>query len=252
MVQEENRFFRFLWRLDAILLALAGLLAIGLILALAIQDWIWRHPSEPVPEGHFAPVPKSAEQNYTYRLSVQADLPSFAQEQFYALQRWKGAPSSYGLAMAITVGSSPIYHYTDAVNLLAVNTTTGASHWLFEGYRRAVVDQQSIYSGGPPPTVPPPGGSRENPIALVIRTVDRDSNNDGQLDFRDRQALYFYRAGDKSASKFFESEYILSMQEVEGGNFFIVYEKGQSAIAATFRVPDFKLLSQNKLPDVPQ
>ena len=40
MVQEENRFFHFLWRLDAILLALAGLLAIGLILALAIQDWI--------------------------------------------------------------------------------------------------------------------------------------------------------------------------------------------------------------------
>jgi len=252
MSPDENRFFRFLWRFDAILLALAGLLVIGLIPALVIQDWILRHHSEPVPEGHFAPVPKSAEQSYTYRLSDQPDFTSLGQEQFYVLQRWKGAPSSYGLA-DLVVTSSPAYHFNDAVNLLAVNTTTGASHWLFEGYRRAVVDQQSIYSGGPPPLAtpvapaPPP-----KPIALVLRTVDKDTNNDGRFDYSDRQSLYYYRSGDERASKFFEAEYILSMREVEGGNFFVVYEEGQSAIAATFRVPDFKLLSQHKLPDVPR
>lgn len=248
MSPEESRFFRFLWRFNAVLLALAGLLVIGLIPVLVVQDWILRHHSEPVPEGHFAPVPKSAEQSYTYRLSDQPDFTSFGQEQFYVLQRWKGAPSSYGLADVMAT-SSPAYRYNDAFNLLAVNTTTGSSHWLFEGYRRAVVDQESIYRGGPAPVVPPPVAPA--PIALVIRTVDKDTNNDGRFDFSDRQSLYYYRIGDERASKFFEAEYILSMREVEGGNFFVVYEEGQSAIAATFRVPDFKLLSQHKLPDVP-
>ena len=251
MNSEENRFFRFLWRLDAILLALAGLLAIGMISTLVVQNWLLRQDYQPTPEGHFAPVPKSAEQSSTYRLSEQPELALLAQEQFYALQRYKGAPSSYGLA-DVTVGSASVDRFNDAVNLLAVNTITGASHWLFEGYKRAVVDQQSIYSGGPPSVILAPGGPLETPIAIVIRTVDNDTNNDGRFDLRDRQVLYYYRPGNQRASKFFEADYIISMREVAGGNFFVVYEKGQSAIAATFRSPDFKLLSQNKLPDVPQ
>jgi len=248
MNSEENRFFRFLWRLDAILLALAGLLAISVISTLVIQNWMLRHPDEPAPEGHFTPVPKAAEESNTYRLSAQPELDSLPGEQFYVLQRWNGAPSTYGLGDAV-VSSPSDFRLTNAVNLLAVNSTTGASHWLFEGYRRAVVDQQSIYSKGPPlpDTKPYP-----HPIVLVIRTVDKDTNNDGLFNLHDRQTLYFYRPGDTRASKFFEADYIISMQEVEGGNLFIVYEKGQSAIAASFRVPDFKLLSQHKLPDVPR
>ena len=248
MSLDENRFFRFLWRFNAILLALAGVLLIGVLSTLLVQAWITRHAYQPVPEGRFAPVPKAAEQNYTFRLSDQSNFGSLAEEQLYALQRYKGAPSSYGLADE-TVGSSSSDRFTDSVNLLAVNIITGASHWLFEGYRRAVVDQQSIYSGGPAPVAPAP---LAKPIALVIRTVDKDTNNDGRFDFHDRQSLYYYRSGDERAAKFFEAEYILSTRQVEGGNFFVVYEEGQSAIAATFRVPDFKLLSQHKLPDVPR
>jgi hypothetical protein len=251
MVQEESKFFRFLWRVDAILLALAGVLLIGVLSTLLVEAWTMRHSYQPVPEGHFAPVPKTAEQSYTYRLSEQPEFALLAQEQFYALQRYKGAPSSYGLA-DVTAGSSSVDRFNDAVNLLAVNTITGASHWLFEGYKRAVVDQQSIYGGGPPRVVPAPGEPLANPIAIVIRTVDKDTNNDGRFDLRDRQALYYYQPGNQRASKFFEADYIISMREVQGGNFLVVYEKGQSAIAATFRVPDFKLLSQHKLPDVPQ
>jgi hypothetical protein len=251
MMPEESRFFRVLWRFNAILLAVVGILAIGLLGTAALQSWMWRHNYQPPPEGHFTPVPKAAEQSFTYRLSVQPDFVLLRGEQFYALQRWKGSPSSYGLAMAdLTIASSSAYHYTDAVNLLAVNTGTGASHWLFDGYRRAVIDQRAIYSGGPLVSNELP--TSKDPTALVIRTVDNDTNNDGQLDFKDRQTLYAYRPGDTRAVKFFEADYIISMGEVEGGNFFVVYEKGQSAIAATFSVPDFKLKSQHQLPNVPQ
>jgi hypothetical protein len=36
----ENRFFRFIWRVDAVLLALAGLLVVGLVTSFLVQDWM--------------------------------------------------------------------------------------------------------------------------------------------------------------------------------------------------------------------
>jgi hypothetical protein len=196
-------------------------------------------------------VPKGAEQNYTYRLEPQPDVPAPAHEQLYALQRWNGSPHAYGLSLEARVSDfSSVSRYVNAVNLLAINTTTGASHWLFSGYSRAVIDQRSLYAGGPPHT--DVGKVTGDPVALVIRTIDRDTNGDGQLDFKDKQSLYFYRPGDIKAVKFFDADYILSMQEVDDGDFFVVYEKGSSAIAATFGVPGFKLKSQQQLPSVPQ
>jgi hypothetical protein len=254
MMQEQNKFFRFVWRLDAILLALVGILAIGLIGTVFIEYWTF-NGYRPVPEGHFAPVPKSAELNNTYRLEVLPDVASLQNEQFYSLQRWNEPPRDYGLAMVSAARSESFYHYANAVNVLAVDTGTVKSHWLFNGYHRAVVDQQGIYKGGPiTNSGPVPFGQRqvEDPIALVIRTVDKDSNNDGELNSKDRQSLYYYRPADNQAVKFFDADYIISMQEVDGGNFFVVYEKGQSAFAATFGVPNFKLLSEHSLPDVPQ
>jgi hypothetical protein len=147
------------------------------------------------------------------------------------------------------IRGSSVGLYNDAVNVLAVNTASGTSHWIFDGYSRAVVDQRAIYSGGPPREDSP---TADTPIALVIRTVDGDTNHDGTLDFRDRQSLYAYRPGDRQAVKFFEADYILALQQTDSGDFFVAYENGTSATAATFSIPDFKLKSKMQLPTVPQ
>jgi hypothetical protein len=253
-MSEENKFFRFIWRLDALLLALVGILVIGLITTLLVENWT-RNSYQPVPEGHFAPVPKSAELNNTYRLEVLPDVAAFQSEQFYSLQRWNEPPRHYGLAMEMAASSSVFYRYNNAVNVLAVDTGTVKSHWLFSGYHRTIVDQQALYRGGPIVVVGPAAFAQKqaaDPVALVFRTIDKDSNGDGELDSKDHQSLYFYRSGDPHAVKFFDADYIISTQEVDGGNFFVVFEKGQFAFAATFHVPDFKLLSEHSLPDVPQ
>ncbi len=252
-MSEENKFFRFLWRFNAVLLAIAGVLVIGALATSMIEGWMMRHRSPEPPEGNFAPVPKSAEKNYTYRLEAQPDSVALPHEEFLALQRWDGSLGSYGLAMDLKVTtsfSSSFYHYTDAVNLLAVDSSSGASHWLFSGYSRRVVDQQSIYTGGP--SIIGDSKPSPDPIALVIRTVDKDTNGDGQLDYKDGWSLYFYRPGDARATKFFDADHIISMNEINGGDFSVVYEKGKSAFAARFHIPDFKLVSEKPLPDVPQ
>jgi hypothetical protein len=253
-MQEENRFFRFVWRLDAVLLALAAILVLGLLATFAIEN-LMRPRYREEPEGTFRPVPKGAEQNYTYRLEDQGDGPSLPHEKMLALRRWNGPPASYGLAMELRDSSSG-YRNVDAVNLLVIDTQSGASKWLFGGYKRRILSQEAVYQGAPkqPAPLPAQSGSKTaiaTAIALVLRTIDADTNKDGELDSKDVQSLYYFRSNNARAVKFFSAEYILSSGETDTGDYLIVYEQGREAFAATFEIPDFKLKSTQKLPEVP-
>ena len=235
---EQNKFFRIVWRFNALLLALGGILIVVMV------GWNLFSPSwsELTPEGHFAPVPKEAERADTYRITpLQIAL---AQESIFALGRWNGPPKEYGLQDTVRrpfAVSSLDNH--NAVNLLAIDGQNGTSHWLFDGYRRAVISEDAITKATSDKGV-------SNQIGLVVRTADTDTNADGQLTDKDRQSLYFYRPGMRSAAKFFEADYIISRGQSDDANYLVVYERGRSAIAATFTLPDFKLKSENPIPAV--
>jgi hypothetical protein len=170
-----------------------------------------------VPEGNFRPVPRDAERNYTYRLEYQGNAAPLPHEEMLVLRRWKGSPASYGLAMQRVLAASATHSFEEAVNLLTINTVTGASRWLFSGYSRRVISQEPIYAGGPQSPVSDPTQPHSNPIALVIHTVDADSNKDGELDSRDRQSLYVFRPNDNRAAKFFAADRVMLNSETDGG-----------------------------------
>jgi len=135
----------------------------------------------------------------------------------------------------------------DGVNLLALSGSLGDGHWLFHGYGRAVLSEVGMVREG---AVPVPGVVSDA-TALVIQTIDADTNNDGELTEKDRQSLYVYRPGMQFAEKFLDADYIISREQTSTGSFLVVYERGKSAIAATYSVPDFKLKSEKTIPSVP-
>jgi hypothetical protein len=237
---DQNRFFRWVWRLNALLLALGGILIVGF----AAKNLLFTPQWQPPPEGHFAPVPKDAEKDSTYRL--EATNIGFAGENILSLHKWNGVPRSYGLAMEMRVSSSYM-GAIDGVNLLALSGSTGAGHWLFHGYKRVVVSEAGMVRD----SVPPVPGVVPNPIALVIQTIDADTNNDGEFTEKDKQSLYVYRPGMQFAEKFLDADYIVSREQIDADHFLVVYEHGRSAIAATFSIPDFKLKSERPIPSVP-
>jgi hypothetical protein len=246
---DRNGFFRWVWRFNALLLALGGLFI------LTMAGWSAFGPSwRPAPpEGHFAPVPKGAEKDDTYRLSPLGFAA--AGESFFALGRWDGAPKVYGLAMMSR--RSPPYTSVNAVNLLAIDGTSGAGHWLFRGFSRAVLSEDMIVKPGvkPSPANPDvPGqitGRGGDVLALVIHTIDADTDKDGALTQKDRQSLYIYRPGSGFATKLIDVDYLLSSEQMGDGRYLVVYERGKTAVAAAYSLPDFKPVSEKPVPSVP-
>lgn len=247
-MSDENRFFRFVWRFNALALAL-GLAAITVVGSLSFVGDLWgpifRAPqSEPV--GHFAPVPKEAERNYTYRLESEPLETPGTRERIMILRRWEGEPREYGLADVPRVSSYSGPEEQD-VNILVIDGDSGASHWLFGGYCRSIISRTPVYGAEP-------DANRSAPpvVAWVMQTVDADTNKDGKLTTKDRQSLYVYRPGAGEAVKFLSADNVLATHQIGADKYLIVYENGKTASAATYSVPDFKLLSQKSLQNVPK
>ena len=240
---DENKFFRYVWRFNAVALAAVGILATFAMLNGIINSW---SPPEPKPAGRFAPVPRSAEKEFTYRLESHGERRLIGPEELIALDRWKGSPETYGL-MHQEMRASYIAQ-SRSVNLLAIDQGTAESHWIFRGYDRAIIADDPIYDTvAPRPLETPPAST----IALVMTVVDSDTNKDGELTEKDQQSLYVYRPGATEVVRLVTAGLILSRQQTSSDRYLVVYENGSSATAATFSVPEFKLVAEKLLPKVP-
>ena len=252
---DDNKFFRWVWRFNALVVAVAGLGVLALV-GFSFAATLMRPPYDK-PAGGFTPVPPAAEQNATYRIEESSYgiggitlVSGGVRERMLALRRWEGAPSSFGLANAIVERTSQSYvgrEAVNAVNLLILNVETGDSHWMFAGYHRAIVTGEPVYPVDPyiteasqAPSIPP------GFMVLLVR--DSDDNHDGKLDDKDRISLYAYRAGTPAPIKFLTADLIISTRQIGADKYMVVFEQGKSAFAAIYALDGFKLLSKKPLP----
>jgi len=236
---DQNRYFRAIWRLNAVLLAVGGLLIVGFVFGNLLFAPHW----EPSPQGQFAPVPKSAETDSTYRLEPTS--VALVGKSIFSLRKWNGSPQSNGLAVTEARSEASYITPLNGVNLLAVDTSSGSGQWIFHGYSRAIVSEQGLERVT--------DNDNETPTALVliIQTIDADTNKDGELTDKDQQSLYFYRPGMEFAEKFLDADYIISREQTSANTFLVVYERGKTAFAATFSIPGLDLILEKPIPSVP-
>lgn len=143
------------------------------------------------------------------------------------------------------------------MNLLAVDGTNGSGHWLFHGFNREIVSEDTVTRTGDRSdsvAVAIPGNiatSRASAIAIVVHTIDADTNKDSALTDKDKQSLYVYRPGMGFATKLIDVDYLLSSTQTNGARYLVVYERGKTAFASIYSLPDFNLVSERPLPSVP-
>ena len=88
-MQEDNKFFRFVWRVNAVLLALAGL-AVVVLVSWELVANLLRPRYEPVPEGNFRPVPRGiwGRDTYSPATNRNAEIGMLSPE----FHRWYAQP----------------------------------------------------------------------------------------------------------------------------------------------------------------
>lgn len=231
-VRDLNKHFQYLWRFNAVAMAVICLAIIVAFAASALSP-LWSSRNADV-SGTFA-APKTTEQGYTYKLGSDAIRLAGTSEALFVLRRWKSSARD---------SASPEASAQD-VNLLAVNGNDAGGHWLLRGTDQRIMARDELhvsdvaaYNGASPVT------------ALVLTVAEQEHS--GADAGKDRESLYLYRVGSPNAVRFFTADRILANQQIGADRYVVIYENGKTAGTDLFSLVDFRLLSNKPLPDIPE
>jgi hypothetical protein len=223
-------FFRFLWRLNAILafaVAVAGLWFIA-VMSRDRLPWpnLLQTPAKAAPQ-------KSAP---SYAYALEPDLlvggPEAYPIKLYRLVRWDEAKRSTARTPYATAAT---------VNILVVDKVTGANHWLFHGFDRSILSQDPLMSSVA--VNENDDTERGSPIrCLVLRVADTGW----------QQSLYVWRYDGNEPLKILTADQIWMADQIERDKYLVSYKTGPLAFFATYSVPDFTLLSQVPIQNMPE
>lgn len=232
-------FFKVLWRLNAVLAFLALLAAI-VFLTLFSKERIDRPLlAYVVPPPVVSVKPKPS---YTYVLEPDLVVGGrTGSEEFdvYRLVRWG------------KIAGKPVTPEAAAtVNILVSNKAKNTNTWLFKGNTRVILGQEALLEGSW--YYREPEIDEDIPVHLVVlKVVEADSNADGLYNAEDRQTLYASRFEGGEPEKFLEADQIW-LDYQKGKTFFVAYRDKGRAFFATYSLPDFKLITQSEIQDMPK
>jgi hypothetical protein len=232
-------FFKWLWRVNAMLVFVALVAVIVFLLPSSkaritqpLLDYVGPPPSV---------VTVKLKPTYTYELEkdllIGADT-SRADFEIYRLVRWgkiEGKPVTPEAAAT--------------VNLLVADKKTGSNKWLFPGFDRAIVNQETVLTGRwywHEPEI-----DDDIPVEIVVlKVIDADTNGDGAFTLDDRQTLYVARFPATAPEKLLTADAIwFTMQNKK--EYQIGYRDKGEGFLAVYALPDFTLVSKTKVEGLP-
>lgn len=211
-----NRFFRLLWRFNALVVAGAGLVVIGgsMVVAVVVIQQERREtpivkPNTPSPDsqklafGDFNPVVGVS----TVIVPLEQDAESY------------GFGSSGGRRSVTR-------------NLLFVDLTSGVQRWLIESGSVLILHYRQIERDVP-------RGKRAEAIAILAEIIDADTDGDGRLGNGDRVTVAFTRPDGTGYTEAIRDIDRLFGTRLVGGDLVIGYERKGDYNIATVRLSDF-------------
>lgn len=239
---DDNRFFRWLWRVNSILFFL-GVLGLMALVGIPALSWFT--------ETHEAPATaQTAKGGDTYEFNTTGlgDAAYSAllthldgtEEGVAVLQR-VGPGGSYSL------GSRRQGYESSTVNLLSVDLKTLKNRWLFSGVKR---DIQSVYRIHA--SVPVPQNGSDPVTALLMDVADADTNGDGKVTDADRHSLYVYRAGSAAPVKLVDAWWVSGVEQLDGERVVVTYYDGKVDHAVLLSAKDFHVVADTILSATPK
>jgi hypothetical protein len=227
-MDDSNRFFKFVWRFNALIVAAAGLLAILLALYALyeitksvtqdrdINNVVTIDPAVPVEEDIYLGYPQIQNGAGHVRVALYRD------------QR-----RSMGLYSKSSGGNM--------VNVLFVDAATGAQSWLFKGTQRQIFSDLETFSSL---------RSSDRVVAAIVYTLaEADSNGDGRISNEDQKSIAVSLPdGSGYRVVLADVERLFSVEQISDNRVLVLYAKGAESRSAIFNVPDFSLVKDSAIP----
>ena len=242
MNEEENRFFKWLWRINAIgffLVLCAGIYSL-------VEEQIrrsYRMDSPPEPITSIAEDPKGVEKWVlrTQRQMIDSSYMMLSLVSEYSKVKAKDKAYYY------STNNVAYYHDNIAKNLLFINRENSHASWLFHSNNQLIVQHQLLI-----PYSIRLNNKKEPKAKLVYyKVIDRDTNGDKIVTMEDKQSFAVSKAsgeGYKIIVRDIES--IISIEQNKKGEMYLVYQKEGMGYVLRLNVETLKVMDDVMLPKV--
>jgi len=234
----DSGIFGWIWRFNAVAIAVAASGAILVLLAmfgaLALTFVQERETAEPT-----GLVDRNAAQseNVNFVLGVP-DAVEGTTLVVHQLNRTESARRLNPM--------KSVYKYeSDVVNLLIVDDAAASGRWVFEGVGQAVYSRTEIFD---PATLGAEPGKRRV-MAMLIHASLADTNKDGAVNGDDDATVMVYNVADGKRYELLKGSIsVISMRQAQDGRILVMYEEGKATMLASYDATAFQVLAKNEVP----
>lgn len=243
---EENNFFKWLWRLNGLVLFIA-LIGASVVIAFEAYQKYTRRPQlyQQKVVVNVADDPKGDEQwilgrSVNLRGNNMVILPLVSKSKKANVRHRPNINTEESLVSAN-------HRRRVDKNLLFINTLTNESFWLFKGFDRLILHTEPFYNTNNQHRLT----KKTKAIALFFRIVTQDTNNDKLLTMDDKPSLAVVNPDGSHYRVIIEQfDNIITKTVVEEDKILIIYQNAGVGYSLQLQLNTFEVLSKNKLPKV--
>ncbi len=232
MQPSESRFFKYVWRFNA--LAIAGAATTCILLGLSAGMSIFNAEQRPHRVTNIVNVDQEDKASEEFSLGNPSAIAgiSYVQVPLYRGRR-------YGVGSIYSGGSQQV------VNLLFLNISTNESRWLFNGVGQ-VLDSHTLFN-----KLKDANDPSRAAIAVVHVVVEKDTDGDKRLTEKDAISLATSATDGTNYRKLIEGvDQLYSFKQIADDKVLVLYQKNRETVSALYGVPSMALLMQASVPKV--
>lgn len=227
-MQDNNRFFQFIWRVNA--LAIVGVAMLAGVLGIYAVYSVFKTETRDREVTDLLAVNPDVPQQDEVRLGYPTMIPG---TQFVRIQLFREQKTD------LTYYSKSSGDNT--VNELFVNSTTGQSKWLFAGTDRIILNQVQTLSQL----------KSDQPVAtsILYSLVDRDTNGDARLSAQDFTSIGYTSPDAAAYTPLLDNiQKLYAVEQVADDKVMVLYVRNGESRMTTYGLPNYSVVIDQILP----
>jgi len=243
---EENKFFKWLWRINAIglfLILCAGLFSF-------INEQIRRShrldiPPEPI--SSLAEDPKGVEKWVLQSREEMLGTPYFMLALVSKYNKVKAKDKSY----YATTNNLAYYHQNVAKNILFINSENSKASWMFKTNNQLIVQYESLLNNSRTPYYVQVERKESKAKLIYYKIIDRDTNGDKIITMEDKQSFAVSKVSGKGYKVIVRNiESIINMKYNKNNEMYLVYQKEGMGYMLRLNIETLEVIDNIVLPKV--